>query len=221
MLGKVKVLIVDDHSVYADGLKQGINQDNRLYVIGRATNGPQSITMARELNPHIILMDINLPSSSINGIEATRILMQEDNTKKVIVFSIYNDRRRIIKAIQAGAAGYIVKDQPIEEFIKGIWEVYHNGRCIKPHSLNEALWDIIVNVEILNKLFKLKEVEIEILKRLALGQKIEKIAVDLNYAEGTLRKVMMPHIRKKLNAENTNRAIIIALHEGLLRLDEL
>lgn len=219
--GKVKIIIIDDHSVYADGLENGIRQDTRLNVVGRATNALEGIEMVRKLAPHIILIDINLSSSSINGIEATRILMQEDNKKRIIVFSVYNDRRRIIKAIQAGAAGYITKDQPIDEFIKGIWEVFHNERCIKPNSLNKALWDIIANVEMADTLFKLKEVEIEILKRLALGQKTEKIAMDLNYAEGTIRKVMIPDIRKKLNAENTNRAIVIALHEGFLRLDEL
>jgi len=118
---KTRILVVDDHEMFRDGLKGLINQEADLEVVGEAENGEIAITLARELQPDVILMDVKMPV--MDGIEATRRIVSDMPGMKVLALSMYSDASLNSGMMRAGALGYVVKGDDFEELSKTIHSI--------------------------------------------------------------------------------------------------
>jgi len=122
---KKRVLIVDDHKMFRDGLKMTINHEVDMVVVGEAENGQRAVELASELQPHIILMDVKMPV--MDGIEATRQIHAKMPGIKILALSMYSDNSIISGMMRAGAVGYIIKGDDSEEMYKAIRRVAGSG----------------------------------------------------------------------------------------------
>jgi two-component system, NarL family, response regulator DegU len=114
----VKIVLADDHGIVRDGIKSTLRDEKAFKIIGEASNGVEAIEKVKALSPDVIIIDINMPE--MNGIEATAIISKKYPNTKALVLSMHDNEDYILKSIEAGAAGYLLKDTSKEEFIKAI-----------------------------------------------------------------------------------------------------
>ncbi|MBW2720687.1 MAG: response regulator transcription factor [Deltaproteobacteria bacterium] len=133
----MKVLIADDHPVFLSGLCELINSDEQMEVCGEARNGQEAINLATKLSPDIVVMDINMPG--IDGIEATKEILKIDENIKILTLSINSDREFVKEMLDAGAVGYLLKNDAPEELIKAIKLVNNGDMFLSPGVTRVAL----------------------------------------------------------------------------------
>ena len=121
----IKVLIVDDHALLRREVKELLEIYEEVQVVGEAGDGKEAITKVDELTPDIILMDIRMPQ--MDGIEATKLIKEKHPELNILVFSMYEDAEHVLKAINAGASGYIQKDVPIDKLVNAIKQVHEEN----------------------------------------------------------------------------------------------
>lgn len=210
------IFIVDDHQLIVDGLTSIIELEDDLELIGYANNGEDALTRIPILKPELVLMDLDMPR--INGLRATELLLKEVPGLKVVILTLHHERSVVEKAMKTGAAGYILKNAPRNEFVQGIKMVL-KGTKYYSSSLTETLLSsspLEVKPEANVRLMSLlNEREIDILRKIAEGASSKEMADALHLSPQTIdsyRKSML----KKLNAKNAADLIRIALQEGLI-----
>jgi len=114
----IKILLVDDHGIVRDGIKATLSSEKNIKIIGEASNGIEAIEQVKKLNPDVVIMDISMPE--MNGIEATAIISDRYPNTRTLVLSMHDNEDYILKSIESGAYGYLLKDTGKEEFIKAI-----------------------------------------------------------------------------------------------------
>src|SRR6185437_9542580 len=114
----IKIVLADDHGIVRDGIKSTLRDEKNFKIVGEASNGEEAIDKVKKLAPDVIIMDISMPE--MNGIEATSIISKKYHDTKTLVLSMHDNEDYILKSIEAGASGYILKDTAKEEFIKAI-----------------------------------------------------------------------------------------------------
>lgn len=124
-MGKIKIIVADDHEIFRNGVIQLINQEPDMEVIGDAANGEEAIRLINEKQPHVAIMDISMPE--LNGIEASKVLLKPINKLKILFFSLYDKEDYVINALEMGAHGYVLKDTSNKIFLKAVREIF-NGR---------------------------------------------------------------------------------------------
>lgn len=123
-MNKIKVLLADDHEIFRNGLKILIEQESDLQVVGEAANGEEVITLAENLNPDVLIMDIRMPK--LNGIDASKLLMGKNPNLKILIFSLYDNVEYVVQALNLGAKGYLLKDASNKIFLDAIRAVNKN-----------------------------------------------------------------------------------------------
>lgn len=123
---KIKVVLADDHMVVRKGIKNLLEEEKEIEVIGEASNGQEALDVVGELNPDLLVMDIRMPL--MNGLEATQKLSDPATATKVLMLSMHDDEDYILQSIEAGASGYLLKDTSKEEFVKAIRTIYQGGK---------------------------------------------------------------------------------------------
>jgi len=123
---KIKVILADDHMVVRKGIKNLLEEESVIEVIGEVSNGQEALDAVEELKPDMVIMDIRMPT--MNGLEATQKLSERSSATKVLVLSMHDDEDYILQSIEAGAAGYLLKDTSKEEFIKAIRSIHQGGK---------------------------------------------------------------------------------------------
>ena len=118
---EIRVLIADDHRLFAEALEAILGSDERISVVGRAGDGVEAVELARELKPDVILMDLSMPA--LDGFEATREIRESDDRVRVLVLTGSNSRADVDRSRQAGASGYVTKDRIASELVESIVEV--------------------------------------------------------------------------------------------------
>jgi DNA-binding NarL/FixJ family response regulator len=136
MSGPLRVLIVDDHPVFRDGIRGLLESIQDMTVAGEAENGPEAVRLATELRPDVVLMDIGLPE--MNGIEATRALLTACPAARVLVLTMYDETDAVFSALRAGARGYLLKDARSDEIVRAIRAVA-DGEAIFGPAIAERL----------------------------------------------------------------------------------
>ncbi len=221
---KINVLIVDDHPLFRQGLRDVLDTDNYLHVIGDAADGDVALKIAKELEPDVILMDINLPT--INGLQATRNIKLELPDTQVIIITGYDDYEQALHALRAGASGYCAKDVTPDVLTEAIRAVV-NGRYIfdnKEMTANEIKqWEeqkIGRFSKQLPKRGKVKESfvplsprEMEILEHVTKGQSNKEIALSLGISHQTVKNHMTAILRK-MQVDDRTQAAVYALRHG-------
>ena len=204
----IKILLVDDQIILAEGLKSVLQTCNDFEVVGIAIDGVEAIRMARRFKPDVILMDIRMPV--MNGVVATKHIKEYDDNIKIIVLTTFDDSDYILSAINNGASGYLLKDIGSSALIDAVKNAYA-GDTILPAKIAKKITDAAAMVSSdkelkLRKLFNLSEREAEIALMLYDGFTNRQIASALKLSDGTARNYISA-IYLKLGVDGRNSAV--------------
>lgn len=178
---KIKVMIVDDHSLIREGLKQLLEFDGSIEVVGEASNGIECLEKIDSVHPEVLLLDINMPEK--NGIEVLKEMKEKESPIKVLILTVHNELEYLTQAVDIGVDGYILKDSESSELKKAIQSVLEGENYIQP-SLIPALNNQLVNRDIeKDKISLLTNRELEVLIQVANGMFNKEIATNLNISE--------------------------------------
>jgi NarL family two-component system response regulator LiaR len=211
----ISVLIVDDHAVVREGLRAFLELQDGLEVVGEAADGYKAIDAAQRLKPDVILMDLVMPG--LDGVAAMRQLRDHSDTSRVIVLTSFLDDDRLLPAIRAGAAGYLLKDVDPREL----------ARAVRAAHAGEAILDPTVAARLVKAISdgsptparepeQLTPREHEVLELIAHGQSNKRIAYLLGISEKTV-KTHVGHVLAKLGVSDRTQAAVMAIERGLLR----
>jgi len=202
----IRVLCVDDHRVMLEGLSLLIGRQTDMSVVATTTNGEDAISLYRTHAPRITLMDLRLPT--IDGVETIRRIRVHDPDARVVVLTMYEGDEAIFRALDAGAAAYVLKDVISEDLIRVIREV-DAGEYSAPESIRlrlEARKDFVL----------LTPRETEVVQLISEGMRNKEIAFTLNISEGTA-KIHVKNILAKLKVHDRSAIVAVALRRGILR----
>ncbi|MBI4504760.1 MAG: response regulator transcription factor [Chloroflexi bacterium] len=210
-----RVLIVDDHPVVREGLSAMLSVQPDFEVVGEAGDGATAISMASELRPEVILMDLALPD--MDGAEAIRRIRQADPAMRIVVLTAYDTDERIVEAVQAGAQGYLLKGAPREELFTALRVVHEGGSLLHPSIASRLLARVSQLLDHEQPVEPLTEREMEVLQLMAHGARNKNIASQLCITERTV-KFHVAAIFQKLEAHSRTEALAKAVQRGLVHL---
>ena len=213
----INVILADDHKIIRDGLRTLIESQPGMQVIAEAENGRETIKLAKDLQPNVVIMDISMPD--LNGIDATREIVNCNPNIKVIALSMHSDRRFVSGMLSSGASGYLLKDCAFEELAKAIRTVVTNHTYLSP-----MISDIVVKSYINKSPETMAENapsltarEREMLQLMAEGMTAKEIASHLFVSVKTV-ETHRRNIAQKLNINRAAELIKYAIREGLVTL---
>src|SRR5690348_1710016 len=213
---KIRVLLVDDHTILRQGLKMLLHAQPDMEVVGEASDGYQAIAEAQRLQPDVILMDITMPE--MNGIEATRHVRRQHPDIRVLVLTMHENEEYLFQVLRAGAAGYILKEAADTELITAIRTVQSSRFYLSPSAQTMMVGDYLQRVrtgEEKDSYSGLTEREREILKLVAEGLTNNQIAERLFISPKTV-DTHRTHIMDKLNLHSRAELVKYAMRRGLL-----
>ncbi len=213
-MDSLRILIADDHPLFRKGLRTLLNATADMEVVGEATTGQEVIELAATLQPDVILMDLQMPG--VNGIEATRQILQTSPHIRILVITLFEDDASVFSALRAGARGYVLKDTKEEEMLRAIRAV-GSGEAIFSPAIASRLMDFFAaqGPAVPKEIFPtLTEREREILQWLARGSSNNQIAQELALSVKTVNNYVS-NIFSKLQVADRAQAIIRARDAGL------
>jgi two-component system response regulator NreC len=214
----VSILLVDDHAILRQGIATLIEQQKGMKIAGQAEDGRQAIKLAIELKPDIVFMDVSMPD--LNGIDATRQILNKVPETKVIALSMHSYRRYIVGMLRAGASGYLVKNCVFEELLTAISMVSNNHIYLSDKIRNLVLKDYILNIKKIDSLKScpLTAREKIVIQMIAEGSATREIASQLNLSISTV-ETHLRHIPDKLNASIAAELTKYDIREGLANME--
>ncbi|SDK22298.1 response regulator [Natronincola ferrireducens] len=212
---KIKILLVDDHSLVRQGLKQILELEGDLEVIGQVGDGEEAIVKAQTLKPDVILLDINMPK--LNGIHTLRRLKDIDSTIKVIMLTFYEDKEYLFETINLGANGYVLKDAESDSLIKAVRDVYSGNSYIHPSIATDLVKEFNNRSTKEDDDMKLTKREYEVLTLIAEGLNNKEIGCSLYISEKTVKN-HVSNIFKKINVNDRTQAAIYAYKHNIKKI---
>ena len=215
---RTKILLADDHKIIRDGLRALIEKEPNMEVVAEACDGRTTVQKAKELMPHIIIIDISMPD--LNGIEATRQIISNAPNTKIIALSMHADRRFVMNMLEAGAAGYLLKDSAFEELTMAIKTVLSGKTYLSP-----AIAGVVVEDAMRHSTQKGSQARVEltarereVLQLLAEGRTTKRIATQLNVSVKTV-ETHRRQVMEKLDIHSVAELTKYAVREGLTSLE--
>jgi DNA-binding NarL/FixJ family response regulator len=217
-MSEIRLILADDHKLFRLGLRQLIDRYKDIRVIGEAATGFAAVEAAHDLKPDLVVMDISMPE--LNGIEATRRIVDADPSVKVLMLSMHSDRRYILESLRAGAKGYLLKDAAPEELIRAIQKVVRNQFYLSSQIKEQVIADYIrvTEPETASPFSLLSAREREVLQLLAEGKSTKEIAEKLSLSAKTV-ETHRAHIMDKVDLHTIAELTRYAIKEGLISLD--
>jgi DNA-binding NarL/FixJ family response regulator len=218
MSKRMRVLVADDQRVVREGLAMVLGLLPDVEVVGSAADGDEAVTMAVDLLPDIVLMDLRMPRC--DGVEATRLLRERLPATKVVVLTTYADDQSVISALRAGARGYLTKDASGAEIRQSLSRVLENQAVIDPAVQHHVVGAIAAGSAVPNRRrlsprpAGLTAREAEVLSLIAAGRSNSEIATELAVSEGTV-KSHINHLLAKIEARDRAQAVAFAYQHGL------
>jgi DNA-binding NarL/FixJ family response regulator len=208
----IRVLIADDHHVVRRGLLFFLKTQKDMDVIGEATNGQEAVDMTASLRPDIVLMDLVMPI--MDGIQATKKIKEQHPQTEVLMLTSFSDRDHVIPAIEAGAAGYQLKDIEPDDLVESIRKLMRGENTLHPRATSELMKNREPQIEPPHKLYPLTPREQDVLSELTKGKSNREIASSLFVTEKTV-KTHISNIFSKLHVQDRTQAALYAVKHGL------
>jgi len=208
----IKVLIADDHHVVRRGLLFFLKTQKDINVVGEATNGREAVELTATLRPDIVLMDLVMPE--MDGIQATKRIKEKFPETQVLMLTSFSDRDHVIPAIEAGAAGYQLKDIEPDDLVESIRKLMRGENTIHPSATSQLMKDREPKVDPPHKLYPLTPREQDVLFELTKGKSNREIASSLFVTEKTV-KTHISNIFSKLHVQDRTQAALYAVKHGL------
>lgn len=209
----IRVLLVDDHAVVREGLRAFLEVQDEIEVVGEAEDGEQAVAAAARLNPDVILMDLVMPN--LDGVGAMRQLRDSAVRARVVVLTSFLEDERLLPAIQAGAAGYLLKNTEPAELTRAI-RAAHAGEAIIDPTAAARLVSALADGSTMGRgRDELTKREREVLGLIVRGRSNKRIALELGIAEKTV-KAHVGRVLAKLDVTDRTQAALLAVREGLV-----
>ena len=212
-MSMIRVLIADDHKMVREGLRRILEFDGEIQVIDEADNGEECIKKIRSSKPDIVLLDINMPV--MNGIEALQEIRKKKLKTKVIILTVHNEIEYLLRAVDIGIDGYVLKDSDAHELIRAVTSVYEGDKFIQPSLIPLLNSKLIARDFDAERLEQLSKREIEVLKLVAVGMFNKEIGVELGISERTVKN-HLSSIFKKIDSSDRTQAAVFAIRNGLV-----
>lgn len=205
MTKKIKVLAVDDHPLLREGIAAVLNGEEDIELVAEAVNGQEAIKLFRQHHPDVTLMDLQMPD--MNGIEAITAIRNEFPNARFVVLTTYQGDVKAVRALKAGASGYLLKNMLRKDLLDTI-RIVHAGKRKIPPEIAAELADHMMEDALTDR-------EVEVLRRVATGHSNKIIGVQLDVSEATI-KGHMKSILAKLGANDRTHAVTIAIKRGFI-----
>ncbi|MBU6953282.1 MULTISPECIES: two-component system response regulator NarL [unclassified Hahella] len=205
MSAKATIMMVDDHPLFRKGIRQLIEMEDELDIVAEAKNGEEGLAKAKELEPDLILLDLNM--QGMDGLDTLRAIRAAGVDSRIIMLTVSDNEADVVNCFRAGADGYLLKDMEPEDILEKIKQV-----TLGKMAISERLTEILASalrkpVEAADPSATLTSREYEILTRIAQGHSNKVIARDLNISDGTV-KVHVKHILKKMGMRSRVEAAV-------------
>jgi len=207
--GPIRLLIADDHPVVRDGLSGMFSGDDGFEVIGEAANGAQAVTLACALEPDVILMDLRMPE--MDGVAAIAELARRKLPARVLVLTTYDTDSDVVRAVEAGATGYLLKDSPRGDLLRAVRAAARGEAALSPSVATRLLGQVRAPAQ-----EPLSQREFEVLELVARGATNREAAAKLFISEATVKTHLL-HIYAKLGVSDRAAAVAEAFQRGLLQ----
>jgi two-component system response regulator DegU len=208
----LRLMLVDDHRMLREGLRRALEAEGFL-VVGEANDGQEALRMALERKPDVILMDVSMPD--VDGIEATRSIMQADARQRIVMLTMHMDREVIDRAIRSGAVGYLTKDCSIAEVADAVRMAANGDMALSP-KLAELMLTEARNLDSGDERLITRREE-EVLQLIADGLSTPEVAAKLYISQKTVKN-HLASIYEKLNARDRTQAVLLAVRMGIVKL---
>ena len=214
-MGKIRVLLAEDHTVVRQGLRKILEGDAAVEIVGEVGDGRAAVDAAQRLKPTVAIVDIGLPG--LNGIEVTRHLLRAVPETKVLILSMHADDAYIRQGLKAGAKGYLLKDADDQDLLKAVTAVSSGGSYFSP-AVSKVVLDGYLHDsgDPADELSALSPREREVLQLVAEGKSNKEVAQILNVAVSTVES-HRKHIMEKLNLHNTAAMVRFAARKGIVQ----
>ena len=210
----IKLVIADDHSMIREGLKQLLELEGQFKVIAEASDGVECLEILSKEAPDVLLLDINMPNK--NGLDVLKELNQSGNRKvKVLVLTVHNEVEYLIKAVELGVDGYVLKDSESSELKKAIMTILNGETYIQPDLIPMLNAKMISMENDYEKIDSLTKRELDVLKNLAIGMYNKEIATKLEISERTVKN-HVSNIFKKIGVSDRTQAAVFAIRNNLI-----
>lgn len=211
----MRIIICDDQTLFREGLRDVLEDEKDFEIIGEAANGNEAVSLAKKLQPDVVLMDIRLPQ--LDGISATRVVRKECPKANVVILSSYEDEAHVLEAIQAGANGYLSKMLPAKELLNALRTFSQEGVLIPQPIMGKLMEGIrkISSAQIEASLINLTKTELSILAMVGHGSSNQEIAKSTASSIKTVKN-HLNRIFQKLNVKNRTEAVLKGIDLGLI-----
>lgn len=217
------IIIIDDHQLFREGVKRILDFEETFAVLAEGDDGAEALALVEEHKPDVVIMDINMPE--VNGVEATRKLVDKYPDTKVIILSIHDDENYVMHALQSGALGYLLKEMDAEELVEAVKVVAAGGSYLHPRVTHNLIADYrrlsnddgkgkgFQQSEVVRPLHLLTRRECEVLQLLADGKSNRGIGESLYISEKTVKN-HVSNILQKMNVNDRTQAVVTAIKKG-------
>lgn len=209
-MDQIRVVIVDDHPVVREGLAGMLASQPDLVIVGQAAGGAEAVALSRQLQPDVILMDLRMPG--LDGVAAIEQIKAHRPAANILVLTTYDSDADIVRAIEAGATGYLLKDTPREELFRAVRAATRGESVLAPAVAARLMTRMRTPAE-----ETLSAREIEVLVLVSQGKSNKQIGRSLHISEATV-KTHLIHIFDKLGVQDRTAAVTVALERGILTL---
>lgn len=211
----VKIMIADDHSMIREGLKNLLELDGDIQVIAEAVDGEDCLEKLQLVKPDVLLLDINMPKK--NGLEVLKSLKSRRSKLKVLVLTVHNETEYLMKAVDIGVNGYVLKDSESAELKKAIFTVADGETYIQPSLIPALNAKMIETNKDAEKIKSLTKRELDVLKLLAVGMFNREVGKRLEISERTVKN-HVSNIFKKLGVTDRTQAAVFAIRNNLVQI---
>jgi DNA-binding NarL/FixJ family response regulator len=214
-MGKIRLLIVDDHTLFRESLHSHLSVNENIEVVGEAGDGIEAISKTMELQPDIVLMDFAMPN--LNGLQATMQIKKTNPTVKILILTMYETGPHVYEILRAGASGYVLKKAPTQELISAIEAVFNGEAFLCPSVAKQVLEKYLEQAEVREEASdgELTKRELELLGLIAEGKANKEIAGLLSISIHTVQTHRL-NLMKKLDVHDSTQLVRYAIRRGLV-----